>query len=93
MQSALTRVLAQDVAVGDDIGATDFVDWTALDLELQRRKQVIDHIADSDRLRLHRDPFRRDHHWQTFGQSADHLEREAAGPNDDRGAEFDYLNA
>src|ERR1019366_10688145 len=93
VQPALTRVLAQDVAVGHDVGATDFVDWTALDLEVLRRNQVIDYIADSDWLRLHRDPFRRDHHRQTFRQSAHHLERKAAGPNDNRSAEFDYLNA
>ena len=39
------------------------------------------------------DPARRHHNGEPLDQGPDHLEREAAGTDNDRGSEFDDLHA
>ena len=53
-----------------------------------RRRQIREHVVDADRLRQGRDPPRADHDRQTLYERADQLEREAARPDYDRGAEL-----
>ena len=50
--------------------------------------QVVQHVADRDRLALRVDPARRDHDRQHLGEVAQHLERQRARPDDHRRAEF-----
>ena len=59
---------------------------------IQRRPQVREHVVDGDGLRERVDPARAEHHGQPLDQRLNHLEREAPGPNHDRGAELDDGN-
>ena len=88
-QAAQPRVLAHHLAVGDHLGSADFEYALAPVRQVERRPQIRQHIVNRDRLGARVDPSGADHHRQPLDQRADHLERQAAGSDDDRGAELD----
>ena len=89
----LPRVLPHQLLVGDRVGAADLEYRAALELDVERRDQVGEHVLDRDRLRCRAHPARRDHHGQALDQLANHLEGEAARADHDRRPELDRLHA
>ena len=88
-QAALAGVLAHEVPVRDAVGAADLHDPVALEVEVRRLGEVLEHVLDRDRLGQGADPARGDHDRQAVDQRADHLERRAPGADDDRRAQLD----
>ena len=88
----LPRVLAHQLLVGDLVGAADLEHRAAVELDVERRDEVVEHVLDRDRLRFRAYPARRDHHRQALDQLAKHLEGEAARADHDRGPELDRLH-
>ena len=76
------------VAVGEDVRPADVE--PAADLGRHRRAadQVVQHVADGDRLDPGVQPARGDHHRQPVGEVAEHLEGRRAGADDDRGPQY-----
>ena len=94
-QAALPRVLAHDVAVGDAVGAADLEHAPSPRRSTSSAaSEVGDHVLDRRSAgRACRTQRGVDHHRQPLDERADHLEREAAGADDDRGAELDRRDA
>jgi hypothetical protein len=61
----------------------------ALERRVEGGQEVPHQVGHGDRLRLDRDPARRDHDRQAFHEGADHLEGEAPRADDDGRPEFD----
>ena len=88
-QSAQPGVLAHHVAVGHDLGPADLIDVAlAIFCEIERCRQISQHILDGDRLRERGDPPRADHHGQPLDQRLNHFKRQAPGADDDRCAKL-----
>ena len=77
-----------NVGIRQLIGAADLDDRAAADRDVQRLDEILDQILDRNRLGEHGYPPRSDHHGQVLAQGADHLERQAARSDDDRGTQF-----
>ena len=92
-EAELPRVLAHQLLVGDLVGAADLEHRAALELDVERCDEVVEHVLDRDRLRLGAHPARRDHHRQALDELAEHLEGEASRADHDRGPELDRLHA
>jgi hypothetical protein len=92
-QSALSRILLHEPAVGDAIGPTDLVDATLLGFQIKSGLEVREQVADRDRLSNDVYPSRRHHRRKPLHEGAQHLEREAARSDHDRGAELDHRYA
>ncbi len=92
-QPALPGVLAHQVAVRDDVGATDFEYFMVGRLAVERRLEIAEHVINRNWLGRKSHPGRRDHHRQPLDQRADHLERQAAAADDDRRAKLRDRNA
>ena len=88
----LPRVLAHQLLVGDPVGPADLEHHAVLELDVESRDEVVEHVLDRDRLCLGAHPARRDHHRQALDQLAEHLEGEAARADHDRGPELDRLH-
>jgi hypothetical protein len=65
----------------------------ALDRQAESGQEVLYQIGDGDRLRLDRDPARRNHDGEAFHEGADHVEGEASRADDDGRPEFEGLHA
>ena len=89
----LSRVLAHQILVGDTVGSADLEHRVALELDIERLHEVVEHVLDRDRLRDGAHPARCGHHRQALDQLADHLERQAVRADHDRGPELDRLHA
>ena len=87
------RVPEHHLAVGEDVGAADLDDPTGACRGVEAGRKVLEHVADRDGLHARVDPARADHHRQTFGEIADHLERQAAGADDHGGAHLGHRDA
>lgn len=80
-------VAAHHVEVGEDVGAADVEGAADLGGHAGAADQVAQYVADGDGLDPGAHPAGGDHHGQSFGQVAEHLEGGRAGADDDGGAE------
>jgi hypothetical protein len=87
-ESTLGGVLAHQILVGYGVGPADLDHLAALGVGIRRGGEIGDDVLDRDRLRQVRDPPGHEHHRQPLHQGPNQLEREAAGSDDDRGAEL-----
>ena len=87
-ETAGVGVAQHQAAIGGDVCAADFDDAAfALGL-VEGGDQVCEEVVDGDGLDAGVDPLGANHNRQAFGQVADHFEGDAAGADDDGGAEF-----
>ena len=70
--------------VGEDVGPADVEGAVDLGREVDHVGEVVQHVADGDRLDAVVDPRRRQHHRQPLGEVAQQLEARGPGPEDDR---------
>ena len=87
-ESARLRVPVKHVAIRQHVFASDLEDPTAAFRYFERLRQVVQHIADGNRLRRGGHPARCDQHRKAFSEIADELEGKAAGSDDHRRTEF-----
>ena len=87
-EAARSRVPEHHLAVREHVGAADLDDATGALGHVERRDQVAQQVVDGDGLHARVHPLRADHHRQALGEVADHLERDAARADHDRGAEL-----
>ena len=87
-QTARLRVAEHHVAVGAHVGAADLDHAAGALRHVQGLHEVPQQVVHADGLHLRVHPLRADHHRQTLGEVADHLEGDAPGPHDDGGAEL-----
>ena len=92
-ESPLSRVLSHEPLVRHDVGAADLEHSAFRGVEVEPGEEVGDQVLDRDRLGLRPHPARRDHDGQPLDEGSDHLERQAPGAEDDRGAELDGRDA
>ena len=92
-QAAQPRVQPHHVAVRHHLGTADVEDLILVAGQIDGGSEVAHHVVDGDRLRRRVHPARTDHHRQPLHQRPNHLERQAAGADDDRGAELDDRHA
>ena len=92
-QPPLSRVLAHQVAVARAVPTANLEHLVRVAGQVERGDEVGEQVIDADWLRLGAHPARADHHGEPLDQGPDHLEREAARADDDRGAEFDDRHA
>src|SRR3954467_6771188 len=85
MQPPQPSVDQHHVPVGEYIAPTDFNDLPLAFRGVERRDQVAQGIINGDRLGPRIDPAGADHDREALRQTADPLERPAAGPNEDAG--------
>ena len=86
-QAAQPGVGPHHVAVREDVRAADLDDPGHLGV-VERAHEVVEHVADADRLAARAHPAGRDHHRQPLGEVAQDLERRAAGADDHRRPEL-----
>jgi hypothetical protein len=92
-QAALLGHHVHQLAVREDVGAAD-VERAADGVgHAEARCQVVQHVADGDRLALGGDPVRRDHHRQPVHEVAEDLERRRAAAEDHRRPEHGERHA
>ena len=92
-QAAQPRVQPHHLAVRHHLGTADVEGLILVAGQIDGGSEVAHHVVDGDRLRRRVHPARADHHRQPLHQRPDHLERQAAGADDDRGAELDHRDA
>ncbi len=85
----LACVLPHELAVADPPGTADIEDGVPAGVHVERMNEVRDHITDRDRLGHRPDPSGSHHHRKPVDQTADQLERERTGADDDGGAKLD----
>jgi hypothetical protein len=86
-QAAQAGIGPHHVAVGEDVRAADLDDPAHL-RAVERAGEVVEDVADADRLAAGAHPARRDHHRQALSEVAEDLERGAAGADDHRRPEL-----
>ena len=87
-ETAGVGVAEHHVAVGEHVRAADLHHPARARGHVEGRDQVLEEVVDGDGLHARVHPLRADHHRQTLGEVADHLERDAAGADHDGGAEL-----
>ncbi len=89
-QAARLGIAEHHLSVGEHIEATDLDDAarTAGSGYVERGDEISQQVIHGDGLDARVDPLWADHHRQTLGEIADHLERDAAGAYDHRRAEL-----
>ena len=86
-------IFPHHVTVGHHVRPADFEDSAMAIGQIQCCHQIREHIVDGDGLRKCCDPPRTHHDRQAFDERLNDLERQAAGPDDDRCAKLDDRNA
>ena len=87
-ETAGVGIAEHHLAVGEHVGAADLHHSSRARGRLEGGDQVLEEVVDGDGLHAREHPLRADHHRQTLGEVADHLERDAAGADHHGGAEL-----
>jgi hypothetical protein len=88
-QTTRRRIRRDHLAIRRDVGAADLVH---AGLDVDRADQVTDHVGRGDWLDRGANPAWADHERKPLGEVPQHLERDAASPEDDRCSELDNGN-
>ena len=87
------RVGQQHLGIGEPGCAADFDQLSAALRGFQRCNQVIQHVADGDRLGHGKEPFWTDKNRLAFGGVAHHLEQGTTRPNHHAGPELGHRDS
>ena len=89
MEPPNAGVFQHHLSVTQNVRAADLVDSLGI-RKVKRFKEILEDIADTNRLATKLHPTGCDHDRQTFGQAADHLEAHRPGTDDDCRSELNH---